>query len=169
MKIFLIGYRCTGKTTIGKILADLINYSFLDIDKKVETETNSSIASIVKSSGWEEFRRLEQQILFKTDNHENQIVSTGGGIILDIENRSFLKNNGKSIWLFAKKEVILNRLAKDDKTNLSRPSLTNENLDLETEMIIKEREPLYFEIAQLKFDTSVKTPEQIAQMIKGEL
>ncbi|MCK5096602.1 MAG: shikimate kinase [Desulfobacteraceae bacterium] len=169
MKIFLIGYRCTGKTTIGKILADLMGYSFLDIDKKVETETNSSIASIVKSSGWEEFRRLEQQVLFKTKNNKNLIVSTGGGIVLRFENRNFLKNNGRSIWLFANKEVILSRLTEDENTDLSRPSLTNKKLEQETEMLILEREPLYSEIAQLKFDTSVKTPEKIAQMIKGEL
>ena len=94
MKIFLIGCRCTGKTTIGKILAGILKYSFLDIDKQIESESNSSIASIVKKSGWEKFRKLEKQALIKTQDKKDLIVSTGGGIILDIENQSFIKNNG---------------------------------------------------------------------------
>ncbi|MCK5542422.1 MAG: shikimate kinase [Desulfobacterales bacterium] len=179
MKIFLIGYRCTGKTTIGQILANILNFSFLDIDKQIESETGSSIASIVKTSGWPEFRNLEKQALIKTYDKNKIIVSTGGGIVLDIENRTFLKNNGLSIWLFANKDVILDRLKKDKNTLLSRPSLLNkksvdgnlesETLENETSTLISQREPIYSEITQTKFDTSTKTPEEIAQMIKRRI
>ena len=174
MKIFLIGYRCTGKTTIGKILANILGFSFLDIDKQIEYEANSTIASIVKTSGWAEFRKLEKKALNKTYDKDKIIVSTGGGIVLDSDNRTFLKNQGISIWLFAKKDVILNRLKNDKNTLLSRPPLLNnghenKDLDHETSLLLIEREPLYSEITQIKFDTSAKTPEQIAQMIKRRI
>ena len=169
MKIFLIGYRCTGKTTIGNILANILDYAFLDIDKKVESDNLCSIASIVKTDGWNKFRKLEQQILFETHGNDDLIVSTGGGIVLDLENRNFLKSNGFSIWLFASIDVIINRLANDNNTILSRPCLTDKKLEQETEMLIKQREPFYSEITQIKFDTSIKTPEKIAQMIKRRI
>ncbi|MCD4744591.1 MAG: shikimate kinase [Desulfobacteraceae bacterium] len=169
MKIFLIGYRCTGKTTIGKILAHILDYSFFDIDKKVESHAGCSISSIVKTSGWEEFRKLEKLTLFKTHDNESLIVSTGGGIVLDLENRNFLKNNGTSIWLFANKDVIMSRLTNDKNTLLSRPGLTDKKLEQETEIVIKQREPFYSEITQIKFDTSIKTPEEIAQIIKRRI
>jgi shikimate kinase len=169
MKIFLIGYRCTGKTIIGKILAHDMKFSFLDIDREIESITSESIASIVKASGWEKFRKLEKAVLLKTDNKKNLIVSTGGGIVLDIENRKFLKNSGLSIWLFAKKEVIISRLKKDGNTLLFRPSLTNKNLKTETSILISQREPLYSEITQIKFDTSIKPPLEIAKLIKRRI
>ena len=169
MKIFLIGYRCTGKTTIGKILSRMFNYAFMDIDKKVESDNGCSISSIVETYGWNKFRKLEKQTLFENLDNEDIIVSTGGGIILDLDNRIFLKNNGLSIWLFSNKDVIIKRLANDNKTLLSRPSLTDKKLERETEIVIKQREPFYSEITQIKFDTSIKTPEKIAQMIKRRI
>ncbi len=179
MKIFLIGYRCTGKTTIGKILANILNLSFIDIDKKIESDTNLSIASIVKKSGWDEFRNLEKQALISTHNHRNLIVSTGGGIVIDEDNRSFIRRNGISIWLFADQKIIINRLIKDKNTLLSRPSLTNDKfngdnleistLEQETSTLISLRESMYSEITQIKFDTTIKTPEEIAHMIKRRI
>ncbi|MCP3900040.1 MAG: shikimate kinase [Desulfobacteraceae bacterium] len=184
MKIFLIGYRCTGKTTIGKILARLLNYPFLDIDKKIESDAKTSIASIVKKSGWEEFRKLEKQALINTHDKMNLIVSTGGGIVIDEDNQAFIKNHGMSIWLFADQKVIIDRLNNDENTHLSRPSLTDDklnddklngnNLDIsnlkkETSTIMSQREPMYSKITKIKFDTSIKTPEEIAQMIKRRI
>ena len=169
MRIFLIGYRCTGKTTVGEILASMLDYDFLDIDEKVESDNGCSISSIVKTHGWNKFRKLEKQTLFETLDNEDIIVSTGGGIVLDLENRIFLKNNGVSIWLFANKDVIINRLTNDNNTLLSRPGLTDKKLEQETEMMIKQREPFYSEITQIKFDTSIKTPEKLAQMIKRRI
>ena len=169
MRIFLIGYRCTGKTTVGEILASMLDYDFLDIDEKVESDNGCSISSIVKTHGWNKFRKLEKQTLFETLDNEDIIVSTGGGIVLDLENRIFLKNNGVSIWLFANKDVIINRLTNDNNTLLSRPGLTDKKLEQETEMMIKQRKPFYSEITQIKFDTSIKTPEKLAQMIKRRI
>ncbi len=179
MKIFLIGYRCTGKSTIGKILARLLNYSFLDIDKKIESDAKTSIASIVKKSGWEKFRKLEKQALINTHDKMNLIISTGGGIVIDEDNQTFIKNHGISIWLFADQKVIIDRLNNDENTYLSRPSLTNDklngnnleisNLKKETSTIMSQREPMYSKITKIKFDTSIKTPEEIAQMIKRRI
>ncbi len=169
MKIYLIGYRCTGKTTIGKILANMLNYDFMDIDKEIELETKSSIVSIVNNSGWDSFRKFEKEFLIKTCNSEDVVISTGGGIVIDRENRELLKKNGISIWLFADINVILNRLYNDQNTSLSRPNLTSENIEDETRLLIEKRDPLYSEITKIKYDTSVKTAENIAQNIKRRI
>ncbi|MCK5311651.1 MAG: hypothetical protein KAJ62_06055 [Desulfobacteraceae bacterium] len=147
----------------------MFNFSFIDIDERIESDRNCSIASIVDTSGWEEFRKLEKQALFQLNYKKNLIVSTGGGIVLDIENRKFLKYQNNVIWLFAQKNVILKRLKKDNKTLISRPSLTNIDLEKETEMLIKQREQFYSEITQIKFNTSFKTPEELAHMIKRRI
>ena len=71
MKIFLIGYRCTGKTTIGKILARGLNFDFFDMDQIIEQKTGSNIRQIVEKQGWNRFRLLEKQTILNTKNYDN--------------------------------------------------------------------------------------------------
>jgi shikimate kinase len=169
MKIFLIGYRCTGKSTIGKKLANLLNYDSLDLDKKIESEQSCTIASIVDVSGWDKFRQLEKKALFKTKGKQNIVVSTGGGIILDIENRKFLKHQDMVVWLFADSDIIIKRLKNDNNNSKSRPSLTDKDLRTETQILIKEREPYYSDVSDMKIDSSFKTPEELAHFIKRRI
>ena len=165
MKIFLIGYRCTGKTTIGKILADRLNLDFFDTDLIVEQVSGLNISQIVEKYGWKKFRRLEKDILFNTKNNEDAVIATGGGIIIDPENQDFIKKNGFCVWLDADLKTILHRLNNDNKTCLSRPSLTNKDLLKETEELISLRNPLYEQTANIRIDVSYQTPEEIVNII----
>jgi shikimate kinase len=169
MKIFLVGYRCTGKTTIGELLADSIHFSFIDIDKKIEQESGSTIAQIVENHGWEQFRFFEKEALFNTINNDNIVVATGGGIVVDKENLNFMTESGFCIWLDADIKTILKRLEHDVKTLSLRPSLTKKGLIDETRELLKLREPLYKNCSHKKIDTTHKTAEQIVDILAEEI
>ncbi len=170
MKIYLIGYRCTGKTSVGKILADILNSAFFDIDDEIQTRTSKSISEIVNTQGWEYFRALEKKTLFSTADKDNIVIATGGGIVLDIENRNFIKHTGLSIWLFADINVIIKRLKDDYAASIStRPSLTRHDLEQETLNLLCQRESLYGDITQNRINTSGKTVEEIAKIINRRI
>ena len=165
MKIFLIGYRCTGKTTIGKILAKGLNFDFVDTDKIIEQKTGSNIRQIVEKQGWDRFRLLEKETILNTKNYENTVIATGGGIIIDPDNVQFIKNSGLSIWLDADIKTIIQRLKSDEKTSSSRPSLTNNNLVTETKKLLNLRNPLYKKSAHVRIDTAIHNPNEIVNII----
>ncbi len=166
MKIFLIGYRCTGKTTVGHLFAKQTKFIFRDIDQIVEHKAKINIAQIIKKHGWDNFRILEKEALFKLKNLEKSIISTGGGIVIDPGNIEFIKNNGFCIWLDADFETIIKRLKNDENTLTSRPFLTDKNLIEETKQLLNIRKPLYEKCANMKIDTTDKTPEEIVTNIE---
>ncbi len=90
MKIFLIGYRCTGKTTLGKILAHRLNFDFIDTDQLIEQSFGLTIRGIIEKHGWEKFRQLEKNTLLNTKKNKNTIIATGGGIIIKHDNKQFI-------------------------------------------------------------------------------
>jgi len=169
MKIFLIGYRCTGKTTIGKILADRLKFDFIDTDRLIEQKTGSSILQIVEKHGWGKFRQIEKEMLFNTKNNENAVIATGGGIIIDPENQDFIKKSGFCVWLDADIKTILFRLNTDKKTRESRPPLTDQNFLKETEELVSSRKPLYEKTSHVRIDTSFHTSEEIVNIIERRL
>lgn len=165
MKIFLIGYRCTGKTTVGKIIADRLNFRFLDTDHMVETSENRTVRQIVDSEGWQEFRELEKKALLSLELFENIVVATGGGIILDPDNINFLKKNGTAIWLESDIEMIVQRLNTDRSSFSQRPEFTDMGLKEETKKIMSQRRHLYEDCSDFRIDTSVESPETISLKI----
>lgn len=138
---YIIGPRGSGKTTIGKQLADHKSFQFVDTDKLIVERAGMSIAQIVEQHGWEYFRHLESEVL-KSISQQNVIVSTGGGIILSEENQQVMRENGTVIYLSAKPEVLAARLAAEPQAD-QRPSLTGKSMLEEIEEVISQREPLY--------------------------
>ncbi len=169
MKIFLIGYRCTGKTTLGKILAHHLNFAFIDTDRLIEQHLGSTILEIIEKQGWEKFRQIEKQTLFNIKNIEDTVIATGGGIIIDPDNQQFIKKNGFCIWLDADIKTIMVRLNTDNKNRALRPALTNKDLFSETNEMVKKRDPLYKNTAHIRIDTSFHTPEEIVNIIDRRL
>lgn len=169
MNIYLIGYRCTGKTTIGKILAEQLHYNFLDMDQSIEQQAGSTISDLVQTHGWDYFRQVEKETLLNTRKIKDTVVSTGGGIVTDPENLIFLNKNGFTIWLDADMETILSRLHSDPSTMSSRPSLTDKNLIDETDELLNLRRPLYAKAAHLKIVTGLHTPKEILTLIERRL
>jgi len=101
MNIFLIGYRGSGKTSVGSSLSDIIRWPFVDTDFQLTKELGMNISQIVDKNGWDFFRAKESSILKKVCNHDKQIVATGGGIVLKKENIVNMKKNVNNVlWLF---------------------------------------------------------------------
>jgi shikimate kinase len=169
MKIFLIGYRCTGKTTVGRILARYLNFDFIDMDLSIEQKTRLTVSQIVEKYGWDKFRLLETKTLLDTKHVDNAVIATGGGVVTAPDNLQFMKNNGFCIWLDAKIKTILKRLKNDAATALLRPPLTDNNLIEESKKILNQRNPLYKKIANIRIDTTILTPEEIVGIIDRRL
>ncbi|OCG47514.1 shikimate kinase II [Gilliamella sp. Choc5-1] len=143
--IFLVGARAAGKTTIGKMLADKLSFSFIDTDNHLLKTTQKTVAEIVEKEGWEGFRARESQVLVDTTK-PNRVIATGGGMVLAEHNRNFMKQNGIVIFLSAPVDTLAARLMKAPNV-AQRPSLTDLPIIGEIEKILSERLPLYHDAA----------------------
>lgn len=160
--IFLVGMMGSWKSTIGKKLAEKTNLNFIDTDNEIEHKTSKLIIDIFKNDGESHFRKLESAVLNESAYIGNQIISTGGGVILLPENRSILKTKGYTIYLKASPKVLAGRIRNIGK----RPLLdTDTSLVTQLETILIERKPFYNEVAHFALDTDAMTPEDATQAI----
>ncbi|MEJ5328552.1 MAG: shikimate kinase [Desulfobaccales bacterium] len=167
--LVLIGFRATGKTAVGRLLARALGWPLVDLDTELMHEAGKTIAEIVAAEGWEGFRRREKELVERYAGQRGMVLTPGGGVVLDPQNVARLKENGILIWLTAPAAVIRERLARDAGTAVSRPGLRGGDPLAEVEAILKEREPLYRAAADIIIDTTDLTPEQVAARILEEL
>ncbi|OQY09559.1 MAG: hypothetical protein B6I29_03115 [Marinitoga sp. 4572_148] len=113
MPIYLVGMMGSGKTTIGKLLSEILNKKFIDLDYEIEKKEKKSIKEIFAQKGEEYFRNIESEILEKTEN-EDAIISTGGGIILKEKNRNILKKY-KTLFLYVSVEELIKRTETENR------------------------------------------------------
>ncbi|HHT04165.1 MAG TPA: shikimate kinase [Bacteroidales bacterium] len=143
MRIYIIGFMYSGKSTVGKKLANLMNLKHIDTDKVFETKYNITISSFFEKYGENLFRELEHKILLETIKEDNCIISTGGGLPCFHNNIEIIKENGISIYLNMSPISIIHRINNSKK---KRPLLQNkspEELQEYIEKLLKEREILY--------------------------
>ncbi len=138
VNVYLIGMMGSGKTTVGKLLAEKLQYRFLDTDALIETISKNSINNIFAQEGEDYFRQLESQVLGEVSIYLKTVIATGGGIILKPENWSYL-HHGMIIWLDTSIDILVKRLAEDQ----TRPLLKNEDLTEKLTNLIKQRKSLY--------------------------
>ena len=165
MNIYLIGYRCTGKTTIGRALASVMRFCFNDTDKEIEKQQYASIEYVVEKSGREQFRKIEKQVLLETKKLNGYVIATGGCSVTSNANIEFMKTHGVVIWLKASVDTIKMRMAKDPLSSGLRPSLTGSTIDDEIASVLTDRLPFYEKACDFAFDTSLLSPEEIAKNI----
>jgi shikimate kinase len=165
MHLALIGYRGAGKSTIGPRIAALGGAPVVDADQEIEKAEGKSIREIFSSLGEEHFRDLETQMLRRLlAAQAPTVLSLGGGVILQTENRALLKSCF-AVWLTASLEVILNRLEQDAEKRAQRPSLTGLPAADEVARLLAERRPYYAECADLTVQTDQLSVEDAAQTI----
>ena len=162
MNIILIGYRGTGKSTVGKILGQRLGRKVISTDTEIVKEAGQSIPKIVEQFGWDHFRELETQMCRTLQKETNLVIDTGGGLILKEENVEILKANGTLFWLTAEVPTIVKRISGDTQ----RPSLSGTKTFVEEiEDILKERTPKYQAAADHIIPTDDTSPDQIADTI----
>lgn len=147
--IILVGPMGAGKTTIGKQLAQQLGREFYDSDRVIEERTGANIPLIFELEGEEGFRKREKNMLLELTKKEDIVLATGGGVVLDPENRKLLTKSGFVIYLNAPLSQLINRTSKDK----NRPLLQTENPHKKMEEILAIRDPLYREVADAIIET----------------
>jgi shikimate kinase len=137
----------------------------VDLDEVLVAQAGRSIAAIVAQEGWPGFRGREKALVAHYGRLAGQVLAPGGGVVLDPENVTILREHGLVIWLTADPATLAQRLVQDQGTQEFRPSLTGEDPAAEMAKIMAEREPLYRASADLIIDTKGLSLDQVAKRI----
>ncbi len=172
MRIYFVGPRASGKTTLGQHLAERTGARFLDTDAVLASRLGMSISGYVAQNGWDKFRQEEHKALrasMEMTDKEPAVIATGGGIVLLKENRELLRTTGICLYIRVPVEEMVRRL-KQDPAVAQRPSLTGKGLCEEVADVVREREPLYLQTAHHVLDgtKSVKASCEIILNILSE-
>jgi shikimate kinase len=162
MNIVLIGYRGTGKTVVGELLAERLGMTYMGMDAQIVKKAGMPIPEIVEKSGWPGFRDMESQVARELAGLDNLIIDTGGGVIERPENIEALQTNARIFWLKASVDAIVLRIHQDTQ----RPALTaGKTFTQEVAEVLEQRTPKYKSAAHHEIDTDPLTPEQVAEKI----
>lgn len=161
-----MGYRGSGKSTVGKIVAGRLGRPFLDADLELEARVGQPIRLIFAGEGESVFRDLEEETLRGlVRNHPDAVLATGGGAVLRATNRRLLAQFGFVVWLQADPDELIRRLETDAQAVATRPPLTAAGTLAEVAAVLHERQPLYAEAANAIIATLNRTPDEIADQI----
>jgi shikimate kinase len=162
MNIVLIGYRGTGKSTVGRLLAARWGREFVSTDTEIVKRAHRTIPEIVAQEGWEYFRDLESDICKELAVRDQLVIDTGGGAILRAQNVEALKKTGTVFWLTASVETIAKRIGGDNQ----RPSLTGTKSFVdEIQDVLRERTPKYQAVADHVIATDDRSINQLVETL----
>jgi shikimate kinase len=163
-RIFLIGPRGSGKSTVARVLAELLGWSWLDADAELERRIGRSIRTLFAEEGEEGFRNREADLIRELVLLSRHVIATGGGVILRPASRELLRSAGRVVWLNADAETLWGRMQGDSSTAERRPVLTVGGR-AEVEHILELREPLYRACAHQVLWTAGREPLELAREI----
>ena len=164
--LFLIGYRGSGKSTVGRGLSDALQRALIDTDKQIEASAGREIKLIFEQDGEAGFRDLEEATVKEASESETAaIVSLGGGAILREANRELIRRHGKCVWLRGSADSLFARISGDPSSLTSRPDLSDRGGFEEVVEMLKTREPFYADLADLAVDTDEKAPDELVSEI----
>jgi shikimate kinase len=162
----LIGYRGTGKSTVGRIVAGRLNRTFLDADLELEARAGRTIAAIFAETGEPAFRDWEELVLAElTDRDPCAILATGGGAVLREVNRLRIRDFGFVVWLAADPGILAQRLAADSRQLADRPALTPRGTLVEIREVLAARAPFYQGLADMIVETGDKNASEVAAVV----
>lgn len=165
----LIGYRGCGKSSVGRLLAARLGWSFVDTDTLIEAAAGKSIAQVFAEEGEPAFRQREQVAIAEAVRGGQQVLSIGGGAVLRPANRTALKAAGVCVWLTAPAETLAQRIAADPRSASARPNLTAAGGLAEIAALLAERMPLYASLADHAVETAGRDVNQVVDSIVGWL
>jgi shikimate kinase len=159
--LFLVGPMGAGKTTVGRHLADLLGRVFIDSDCEIERKTGATIPWIFDKEGEVGFRQREHAAIAELTCRQNIILATGGGAVMDPENRQHLQGRGIVIYLYTPVSMQMARTARDR----NRPLLQTDDPEAKLRSLLALRDPLYREIAHHIVPTLDGSARELAQKI----
>ena len=164
--LVLVGYRGTGKSTVGRLLAARTGRPFVDADVQIEARAGRSIRTIFEESGEPAFRDWEERVLREVaEGRPGAVLATGGGAILREANRRTLRAFGMVVWLRAEPSVLARRLEADARTRAARPALTAAGALAEIADVLTARTPLYEAVADAWVETEGKSIAEVVDAI----
>ncbi|TAL23865.1 MAG: shikimate kinase [Nitrospirae bacterium] len=158
--IVLTGFMGTGKTEVGKLVAQKLGYKLIDVDSEIEKEKKMKITEIFKECGEPGFRKIESDVIRRLSDMDNAVIPAGGGAVLRQENMDNFRRKGVIVCLAASPETILKRTGNDS----TRPLLQVDDPMKKIKELLELRKP-YYEKADIMIDTEGKTPLQVAEEI----
>lgn len=166
--LFLIGFRATGKTTLGRLLARRWQCEWFDSDAKITSATQRSIPEIFSQEGESGFRKIEQQVIANALNalpqNERAVVSLGGGAVLSEQTRKLMRGVGRCVWLTASADCLAARILASE-LETPRPALTELDPRQEIETLLRDRQAVYSECADYTLNTEVVNHEDAVELI----
>lgn len=159
--VFLVGPMGAGKTTVGRHLAELLGRTFIDSDCEIERRTGATIPWIFEKEGEAGFRQREHAAIAELTERHQIILATGGGAVLDVENRQHLHERGVVIYLYTPVSMQLARTARDR----NRPLLQTKDPEATLRGLLAQRDPLYREVAHHIVPTLDGSARELAQKI----
>ena len=168
-RIVLIGLRCSGKTSVGELVAERLGWEFLDADDELVKRAGRSIKEIFETDGEPAFRALEKETLADLCERENLVLATGGGAVLDPDNVKVMKRNALVVHLDAPAETLFRRMQRDPVTGQQRPALTDLDGRAEMAAVAQRRAPLYEAARDIVVDTGRVDVDEAAETIAGAL
>lgn len=163
--IILIGMMGAGKTTVGRLLANLIGKTFIDVDHEIQQRTGVGIPVIFEIEGEAGFRKRESEVLRDIVSQQNIVLATGGGAILLPENRALLRQHGTVVYLCAPVTELRRRTHQDK----NRPLLQTGNVHARLLELFTQRDPLYRETAHIIMDSGRKSARAFVQQLIQKL
>ncbi len=162
MNIALFGFMGVGKSSVGRLLADRMGLTFVDIDEEIVRRTGMTISAIFEEEGEARFREIEKEITGEVTGLDDRVIACGGGTVLDPNNLAALRSGSTMVLLTANIETIINRVEDEEGV---RPLLEVEDRKRRIEAILMKRHPAYIEAADLIVDTTGQDPQAIAEAI----
>ena len=163
MNIFLIGPMATGKSSVGKALAESLKYCFYDTDDLVCRSAAMDIPAIFEKQGEAGFRKLEAQVLRQLVGHHDLVVATGGGVVLDKQNCQLIKKNGTVVYLNTPIDIRYDRIPNPPE----RPLLMQGNVYEVMQKLDNARDPIYRALADFIIDNNGNIAATTADIIKN--
>ena len=160
--LFLIGMMGSWKSTVGQKLAEAIDMEFIDTDDAIEEMTEMKITNIFNEYGEKRFREMESAFFIEKAKQEGQIFSTGGGIVLNKNNRNILRDNGICFFLDATPQTLAQRI---DNTSKRPLLIDSDNLEERLQYIWNERNQFYKDCARYTITTDYLNPSQVLKEI----
>ena len=163
--IILVGMMGAGKTTIGKSLANYLDKTFIDSDHEIQKRTGVKIPVIFEIEGETGFRKREADMLHELLEINNIVLATGGGIILNEENRNLLKQKGTIVYLRATVNDLWHRTRHDK----NRPLLQTIDLKAKLAELFDQRDPIYRELAHIVVESGKQSVHQMVKLLAQQL